>query len=171
MVAVTPDRPFGSHARIPRRRGFVGSGLRIVAIAVAAMVAPSCDLDTGFGTSTSHAEQVDAEVEVDVRLAEGRKVTCRKELCRIHFTAAVTTDSVDGIWARNCSLIVRDSEGNVLTTTPMEFGFPAGIFTRAGMESHSDGNAEVVIPRRAQDRIDGLDAWCRAYVWHGEPPI
>jgi hypothetical protein len=131
----------------------------------------SCSLDGGFGSSTSHAEQVDAHVVVRATVAAGREISCRKDRCRIHFTASVTSDSEDGVWARNCSLIVLDGDGQVLATTPIELGFPAGLFTRAGTTSHANGGAEVEIPRRSQDRIQGLDAWCRAYVWHGEPPI
>jgi hypothetical protein len=133
----------------------------------ALLVLTACSLD---GT-TGHAEQVDARVDVHVRLARGREIACRKDRCHLHFVASVTTDSEDGVWARNCSLAVLDGQDRVLTTTPIEFGFPAGLFTTAGAAAPANGGAEVELPRRLQDRVDGLDAWCRAYVWHGEPPI
>ena len=131
------------------------------------LILPACSP----GGSTSHAEQVDARVSVRIRLDPDRKIACRRDRCRIHFTASVTTDSGEGVWARQCSLLVLDGDGEVLTTSPIELGFPAGMFTRAGTVSRGNGGAEVEVSKRDQDRIEGLDASCRAYVWHGEPPI
>jgi hypothetical protein len=148
-----------------RSKAYGGRGGWIV-VSLVALTACSSN-----GYSTSRAEQVDAQVSLRVRFASGQEAPCRKNRCEIHFAVEVTTDSVDGVWARNCSLLVLDRDGHVLTTAPLGLGFPAGIFTQAGTTSHASGNTEVVIPKRAQDRIDGLDAWCRAYVWHGEPPI
>jgi hypothetical protein len=142
----------------------------LVATALLASVVALVACSPG-GLSTSHAEQVDVPIIVRLRLDPERDVACRRDHCRIHFLAAVTTDSETGVWARNCSVSVLDGDGASLATSAMELGFPAGLHVQAGTISRTNGGVEIEIAKRRWDRIRSLRATCRAYEWHGEPPI
>lgn len=138
-----------------------------IAHSISAVVLTACL----SGVSTSRAEQVDVPVKVRLRFAPETGVACRKDRCRIHFSASVASDSEDGVWARNCSATVLDSDGDVVAMKAFEFGPPAGVYTRRGTVSRVNGGLDIKIARPRRDRIRALRATCLAYVWHGEPPI
>jgi hypothetical protein len=144
-------------------------GRRRLALGISVVILIACS--AGLGVHTSSAERVDVPVVVRIRLRPERTIGCQKDHCRIHFDASVSTDSEEGIWARNCSETVLDGDGRVLWKGPFAFGILAGVFTSASETVHVSGVLEVKMARSHRDRIRTVEGSCLAYVWSGGPPI
>lgn len=120
--------------------------------------------------SSGYAEPVDVPVSVRMWPAASVDADCRKR-CWITYQAVVTTESVDGVWARNCVAAALDQKGRVVAESAVGLGGPAGGYTKAGRPYHSSGTLNVTVTRDERERIRTFEASCSAYVWHGTVPI